>query len=156
MKHQHSAFGFLGYNYLTSTEIFKVGVFSQWLEVSPLPLRMYDARAATVNDDIYILGIQHFPLIISLQLNHNIYHICQEDPSMLTKLKYLCSKIINGFQYLRSERKDLSMPCQQLVFLKTFKKFVSNFLSLGNYLLIIFIHFILQKRCVIIFLQTQN
>ena len=57
MKHQHSAFGFLGYNYLTSTEIFKVGVFSQWLEVSPLPLRMYDARAATVNDYIYILGI---------------------------------------------------------------------------------------------------
>ena len=43
-------------NYLTSTEIFQVGFSSQWKEVSPLPSRLNDARATTVNNNIYLLG----------------------------------------------------------------------------------------------------
>ena len=44
------------HNYLTSTEIFEVGASSEWEEVSPLPSRLYEARAATVNNNIYLLG----------------------------------------------------------------------------------------------------
>ena len=44
-------------DYLSSTEIFQVGVSSQWTEVSALPYRILVApRATTVNNVIYITG----------------------------------------------------------------------------------------------------
>ena len=41
---------------LSSTEIYKVGVSSQWTEVSALPSNLYGVRASTVNNLIYLTG----------------------------------------------------------------------------------------------------
>ena len=44
-------------DYLSSTEIFGVQVSSQWTEISPLPYRLYDPRATTVeNKEIFLTG----------------------------------------------------------------------------------------------------
>ena len=45
-----------GDDYLSSTEIFQVGISSQWTEVSPLPYSLHGARATTLNNVIYLTG----------------------------------------------------------------------------------------------------
>ena len=42
---------------LSSTEIFVVGVSSEWKEVSPLPENISGARAVAINNKIYLLGM---------------------------------------------------------------------------------------------------
>ena len=44
-------------DFLSSTEIFGVGVSSEWTEISPLPNRLYDPRATKVdNREIFLTG----------------------------------------------------------------------------------------------------
>ena len=43
-------------NYISSTEIFEVGVSSGWKEVAPLPHALSDPRAVTLNNNIYLFG----------------------------------------------------------------------------------------------------
>lgn len=41
---------------LSSTEIYIIGISSEWTEVSPLPCRLDSPRATTVNNVIYLTG----------------------------------------------------------------------------------------------------
>ena len=41
---------------LSSTEIFEIGVSSQWREVSPLPQGLVQAKAVTLNNKVYLTG----------------------------------------------------------------------------------------------------
>ena len=43
--------------FTASTEIYEVGVSSQWREVSPLPNKMNEAAAVTLNNKIYLTGM---------------------------------------------------------------------------------------------------
>ena len=42
--------------FTASTEIFEVGVSSQWREVSPLPQGLVQAKAVTLNNKVYLTG----------------------------------------------------------------------------------------------------
>ena len=42
--------------WLSSTEIFEIGVSSQWREASPLPNGLFDAAAVTLNNKVYLTG----------------------------------------------------------------------------------------------------
>ena len=44
----------------SSTEIFKVGVSTSWLEVSPLPSTLASPMAVSVNNNVYLLGLALF------------------------------------------------------------------------------------------------
>lgn len=47
-----------GIDYLSSTEIYKVGVSSHWTEVSALPYKLLSSRASTLNNLVYLTGEQ--------------------------------------------------------------------------------------------------
>ena len=42
----------------SSTEIFKVGVSTRWLEVSPLPSTLASPMAVSLDNNIYLLGVR--------------------------------------------------------------------------------------------------